>query len=67
MLYDEIIERTFGEMGFESVTVLLPPTRKLIKGLLRLGFKTDGELEVGGERFNRYRLDKQVREELHGD
>jgi RimJ/RimL family protein N-acetyltransferase len=64
VLYDEILERAFGEMGFESVTVLLPPTRKLIKGLLQLGFKADGALEVGGERFTRYRLEKQVSEEL---
>lgn len=61
VLYDEIIDRAFGEMGFETVTVLLPPTRKWIKGLLRLGFKEDGELEVGGERFIRYRLEKNVR------
>lgn len=58
VLYDEIIERAFGEMEFETVTVLLPPTRQRIKGLLRLGFREDGELEVGGERFIRYRLDK---------
>jgi RimJ/RimL family protein N-acetyltransferase len=64
VLCDEILERAFGEMRFESVTVLLPPTRKLIKGLLQLGFKADGELEVGGERFNRYRLEKQVRKAL---
>ena len=57
-LYDEIIDRTFGEMGFESVTVLLPPSRKRVKGLLRLGFKADGELEIGEERFIRYRLNK---------
>lgn len=57
-LYDKIIDRAFGEMGFETVTVLFPPTRKRIKGLLRLGFKEDGELEVGGERFIRYRLKK---------
>ena len=61
-LYDEVIGRAFGEMGFETVTVLLPPTRKRIKGLLRLGFEEDGEVEVGGERFIRYRLKKAVRD-----
>ena len=65
-LYDEIIERAFGEMGFESVTVLFPPTRTRIKGLLRLGFKQDGELEVGGERFIRYRLTKHDRRNVRG-
>jgi hypothetical protein len=57
-LYEKIIDRAFGEMGFETVIVLFPPTRTRIKGLLRLGFKKDGELEIGGERFIRYRLAK---------
>ena len=56
MLYDEIIKRAFGEMGFESVIVLFPPTRTRIKGILRLGFLPDGEVEIGGEKFIRYRL-----------
>ena len=58
-LYGEIIDRAFGEMGFETITVLLPPTRKRMKGLLRLGFKREGELMIGEERFIRYRLDKR--------
>lgn len=57
-IYDEIIRRAFGEMGFESVTILFPPSRTRIKGILRLGFKPDGEIEIGGERFIRYRLRK---------
>jgi len=56
IIYDEIIRRAFGEMGFESVTILFPPTRTRIKGILRLGFKPDGEVEISGERFNRFRL-----------
>jgi len=55
-LYDEIIRRAFGEMGFESVTILFPPTRTRVKGILRLGFEPDGEVEIEGERFIRYRL-----------
>ena len=56
MIYEEIIRRAFGEMGMESVTILFPPTRTRIKGILRLGFQPDGEVKVGGERFIRYRL-----------
>ncbi len=56
VIYDEIIRRAFAEMGFESITVLLPLTRTRIKGILRLGFLPDGELEVDGERFARFRL-----------
>ena len=55
-IYDEIIRRAFGEMGFESVTILLPTTRTRVKGILRLGFQLDGEAELYGERFIRYRL-----------
>lgn len=57
-IYDEIIRRAFGEMGFESVTILFPPSRTRVKGIFRLGFKPDGEIEIGGERFIRYRLRK---------
>jgi hypothetical protein len=57
-----MMERAFGDMGFESVTILLPPTRKRIKGVLRLGFQPDGEVESGGERFLRFRLHAPRRE-----
>jgi ribosomal-protein-alanine N-acetyltransferase len=56
MIYEEIIRRAFGEMGFDSVTILLPPTRTRVKGILRLGFQPDGETEISGECFLRYRL-----------
>ncbi|WP_461302939.1 GNAT family N-acetyltransferase [Aureisphaera sp.] len=56
-LYKEIIHRAFNEMGMESVTVLFPPSRTRIKGFLRLGFKKDKEVEMGEERFIRYRLE----------
>ena len=59
-LYGEIIDRAFGEMGFDAVTVLLPPTRKRIKALLRLGFEPDGTADIGEERFFRYRLNRPV-------
>lgn len=56
IIYDEIIRRAFGEMGLASVTILLPPTRTRVKGIRRLGFQLDGEVEIDGERFIRYRL-----------
>lgn len=55
-IYKEVIRRAFGEMGFESLTILLPPTRTHVKGIFRLGFQSDGEVEIDGERFIRYRL-----------
>lgn len=54
-IYDEIVRRAPG-MGIGSITVLLPPNRTKVRGLARLGFVRDGELELHGERFMRYRL-----------
>jgi RimJ/RimL family protein N-acetyltransferase len=62
IIYEEIIRRAFGEMKFESVTILFPPTRTRVKGILRLGFKPDGEVEISGERFIRYRLHAPAKE-----
>jgi ribosomal-protein-alanine N-acetyltransferase len=56
VIYEKMIKRGFGEMGFESITILFPPSREHIKGVLRLGFQLDGEVELYGERFIRYRL-----------
>jgi len=56
VIYEEIIRRAFGEMGLDSVMILFPPTRTRVKGILRLGFKPEGELEIGGEKFIRYKL-----------
>ena len=55
-IYDLIIEYAFEERGFDSVIILLPPSRTRIKGVLRLGFEQDGEMAFFGERFIRYRL-----------
>jgi [ribosomal protein S5]-alanine N-acetyltransferase len=59
-IYLQIIERAFDTFGFSSVTILFPPTRNRIRGLLRLGFKPDGELIIEGERFIRYRLSRHL-------
>jgi [ribosomal protein S5]-alanine N-acetyltransferase len=55
-IYQEIIKMAFGKMGLESITILLPPSRKGMKGLTKLGFEADGEVIIKGERFLRYRL-----------
>ncbi|MEM7417469.1 MAG: GNAT family N-acetyltransferase [Gemmatimonadota bacterium] len=51
----------FLDFGFESIELpsviaLLPPTRRSGRALVHLGFAPDGELEIGDERFLRYRL-----------
>ncbi len=47
-----------NNMGFESVTILLPPTRKNLKGIYLLGFQLEGEVILSGERSIKYRLYK---------
>ena len=55
-ILEEIIRWAFNEKGIRSLTILLPPTRKHVKGILRLGFKPDGTTLVDDEMFLRYRL-----------
>ena len=55
-IYLEIAERAFTKLGLESITILLPPSRTRIKGIFRLGFQPDGEVEIEGVRFLRFRL-----------
>lgn len=51
-----IIDIAFAEMGLESITALLPPSRVRARGMLRLGFRADGQAEICGSVFHRYRL-----------
>ena len=55
-LFDEIVHRAFTELGLSSVVVLFPPSRTRVKALLRSGFQHDGECEIEGKQFLRYRL-----------
>jgi ribosomal-protein-alanine N-acetyltransferase len=56
VLYHRIVDFAFGDRGFSSVIALLPPSRTRVTGVLKLGFRADGELVIAGERFIRYRL-----------
>jgi len=64
VLYKKIITSAFVQMGFSSITGLLPPTRTRVKGLLRLGFEVDQVVSVGNEQFIRYRLEKGALPEI---
>ncbi|ENU58375.1 GNAT family N-acetyltransferase [Acinetobacter guillouiae] len=57
-IFNKIINKAFNEMGFDSITILLPPTRKKLTGIYSLGFKLDGEVIISNEHFFRYRLNK---------
>lgn len=53
-----ILSRAFGQMKFQSITALLPPSRTRIRALFRLGFEKDGELWIGNQTFIRFRLNR---------
>ena len=56
VIYHEIVKRAFTTLRQESITILLPSSRTRIKGIFRLGFQPDGELNIEGARFLRFRL-----------
>ncbi len=60
-LYERILDHAFGELGLASVIALLPPSRSRVAGLRRLGFGEDGQVMIGEELFNRYRLPRSAR------
>lgn len=51
-----MLDKGFGEMGFPSVTALLPPGRPHVGALLRAGFVADSETTINDKRFLRFRL-----------
>lgn len=51
-----LLTEGFERFGFSSVIVLLPPSRTRLLGLSRLGFQRDGEMDVLGVEFMRFRL-----------
>ncbi|MFG6102546.1 N-acetyltransferase [Leptolyngbyaceae cyanobacterium CCMR0082] len=55
-LYRRILKHAFEELCVDSVTALLPPSRKRVAALRRLGFHKDGEIVIQDQRFIRYRL-----------
>ena len=55
-LAKQIIEKAFTQMQIEYLTVLFPPTRTKVEGLLKLGFKQTGKQLIEGKEFIRYGL-----------
>ncbi|MFD2205798.1 GNAT family N-acetyltransferase [Kiloniella antarctica] len=57
-IFEKVIARAFNEMKLNSITVLFPPSRTNSKAIKRMGFVEDGELNVDGALFMRFRLTK---------
>lgn len=55
-----LVRQAFEEWQMASITALLPPSRSRLRGMQRLGFVPEGELQVSGAPFLRYRLTAEV-------
>lgn len=55
-LYEIIIEHAFQTLDLASVIVLFPLSRKNVRGILKLGFFPERDLEIEGEPYRCYRL-----------
>lgn len=52
----EIIKFAFDTIKLKSVIILFPHSRARIKGIIKMGFQKEDEIEIEGEYFIRYRL-----------
>ena len=56
VLYRRILTYAFEELDVDSIIALLPPSRRRVAALRRLGFREDGEILIEDQRFVRHRL-----------
>jgi RimJ/RimL family protein N-acetyltransferase len=67
IIYSQIIYKAFNEMKLTSITVLFPPSRTRIKGLLKLGFEKEAEVMIGNQQFIRYRIENPLVKKLNNE
>jgi [ribosomal protein S5]-alanine N-acetyltransferase len=53
---EQVLAEAFQTQNLAAASVLLPPTRGTAAALLRAGFRPDGEVDLDGRRFLRFRL-----------
>ncbi len=58
-IFNLVKNQAFNEMGLDSFIALLPPLRRNSNAILRIGFIEDGQLNVEGQQFARYRFMKR--------
>jgi RimJ/RimL family protein N-acetyltransferase len=59
-VHDLLLARGFADLHFDSITILLPPSRTRLRALARLGYRPDGEIAYDGHRFLRFRMQRPV-------
>ncbi|MBL1420775.1 MAG: GNAT family N-acetyltransferase [Alphaproteobacteria bacterium] len=57
-IFNKVRDQAFNEMNRRSMTILFPPTRTNSRAIMRYGFVADGQMEVDGEIFLKFRLNK---------
>lgn len=57
-IFNQVKDQAFNKMNFNSITILLPPSRKFSNAVTRFGFTEEDELTIDGEIFLRFRLCK---------
>lgn len=57
-IFDKILHYAFFQIGLDSITILLPPTRTKLKAIYRLGFKLESEVLINNVGFIKYRLNR---------
>lgn len=55
-IFEAVRAQAFGPMGLDRITAVLPPGRANRRAILRLGFRSEGTLDVQGHRFERFAL-----------
>lgn len=56
VIFKDIIHDAFETLKLKSVIILFPPTRNRIKGIFKIGFKKEAEVDIDGKQFVRFRL-----------
>ena len=54
-IFTLVKDKAFNELGLDSIMALLPPNRHNANAILRFGFKEEGELNIGGQVFRKFR------------
>lgn len=56
----QALDRAFGELDLDEVTIALPHSRNSGRVLARVGFQPDGEVTYATTTFRRYRLRRET-------
>lgn len=54
-IFKLVKDKAFNELGLDSIMALLPPNRHNANAILRFGFKEEGQLNIGGQDFRKFR------------